>query len=87
MYASTTGVTELRDLFSKMIREGIITREEAVERLKTEDVIPHEVANDVLKDIGLQVQDLNLKLENSELLSLYNYNSIHGLRCVERRYT
>ncbi len=61
MYASTHGVTELRDLFSKMIREGLLSREEALERMKTEDVVPVPVANDVLADIGLKLDDLNLK--------------------------
>jgi hypothetical protein len=67
MYASTTGVTELRDLFSKMIREGIITRDEALKRLQTEDVISVDVANDVLKDIGIQLPDLNLKLDEGQI--------------------
>jgi hypothetical protein len=61
MYASTHGVTELRDLFSKMIREDLMTREEALERMKTEDVVPTSVANDVLSEIGMKLEDLNLK--------------------------
>jgi len=60
MYASTHGVTELRDLFSKMIREGLITREEALERMKTEDIVPTSLANDVLAEIGMKLEDLNL---------------------------
>lgn len=65
MYASTNGVTELRDLFSKMIREGLMTREEALERIKKEDVIPISVANNVLSDIGMRFEHLNLK-QNAE---------------------
>lgn len=61
MYASTVGVTELRDLFSKMVREGIMTREEAIERLKREDDVPAAVADDVLKPLGLKLDDLNLR--------------------------
>lgn len=61
MYASTVGVTELRDLFSKMIREGMITREEAAKRLEREDQVPTAVADDVLKPLGLKLEDLNLK--------------------------
>ena len=61
MYASTVGITELRDLFSKMIREGIMTREEALARLEIEDYIPEETANNVLKDLDLTLSDLNLK--------------------------
>ena len=61
MYATTIGVSELRDLFSKMIREGQITREEALERLKTEDIVPKDVAEDVLADLGLELSDLHLE--------------------------
>ncbi len=60
MYSSTVGVTELRDLFSKMIREGMMTREEALARLETEDVIPPEVANSVLSELDMKLSDLNL---------------------------
>jgi len=60
MYATTIGVSELRDLFSKMIRAGQMTREEALERLKTEDVVPKDVAEDVLADLGLKPSDLHL---------------------------
>jgi hypothetical protein len=60
MYASTVGVTELRDLFSKMTREGLMTREEALERLKREDHVPTSVADDVLRPLDLKLEDLNL---------------------------
>jgi hypothetical protein len=61
MYAATVGVTELRDLFSKMIREGMLTRDEALARLAKEDHIPVEVADDVLKTLDMKLDDLNLK--------------------------
>jgi len=61
MYASTVGVTELRDLFSKMIREGMMTREEALERLKKEDHVPTAVADDVLRPLDMNLEDLNLR--------------------------
>lgn len=61
MYQATVGVTELRDLFSKMIREGIMTREEALRRLAEEDVVPDAVAEEVLSEIGFKLADLNLK--------------------------
>jgi hypothetical protein len=60
MYSTTIGVSELRDLFSKLIREGQMTREEAMDRLKTEDYVPIDVVNDVLDNIGLKLADLNL---------------------------
>lgn len=62
MYESTVGVTELRDLFSKMIRERIITREQAIARLKVEDHIDFPVIEDVLSMIELKAEDLNLNI-------------------------
>lgn len=58
MYAKTIGVTELRDLFSKMIREGQMSREQALERLKREDFVPQPVVEGVLGDLGLALDDL-----------------------------
>ena len=61
MYAATVGSTELRDLFSKMIRENVLTREEALKRLKNEEPVKKEVVNDVLGAIDLKLDDLHLK--------------------------
>jgi len=63
MYASTVGVTELRDLFSKMVREGMMTREKALSRLEKEDVVPKAVANDVLSGIGMTLSDLKFRTD------------------------
>ena len=60
MYGATVGVTELRDLFSKMIREGAMTRSEALSRLATEDVVPEALADRVLDELGMKLTDLNL---------------------------
>jgi hypothetical protein len=60
MYGATSGVTELEDLFSKMIREGMITREEALERLAKENFIPRPVVDDVLAGVDLELADLQL---------------------------
>jgi hypothetical protein len=68
MYASTVGVTELQDLFSKMIRDGQLSREEALERLKTENTVPASLADHVLSDIDLRLSDLNLEIDK-ELLT------------------
>ena len=68
MYYSVIGVTELRDLFSKMIREGTLTREEALERLKREERVPKLVINDVLNSLDLSLSDLNIKIKE-ELIS------------------
>jgi len=60
MYAATVGVTELRDLFSKMIREGMLTRAEALSRLEREEPVKRDVADSVLGQLGLKWGDLNL---------------------------
>ncbi len=60
MYATTHGVSELRDFFSKMVREGRMTRDEALNRLKIEDYVSDEVVDNVLSDIDLKLSDLNL---------------------------
>lgn len=58
MYSATVGVTELRDLFSKMIREGMMTREEAQSRLSREDHVDPAVVEDVLSQVGMRPEDL-----------------------------
>jgi len=68
MYGATVGVTELRDLFSKMIREGMMSRSEALYRLETEDVIPEDVADSVLCELGMKMKDLNLPISSPVLL-------------------
>ena len=60
MYAATVGITELRDLFSKMIREGMMSRSEALIRLETEDVVPDALADSVLSGLGMKMAELNL---------------------------
>ncbi|MFA5256302.1 MAG: ATPase [Candidatus Omnitrophota bacterium] len=60
MYEATVGVTELRDLFSKMIREGMISRDEALVRIEAEDKISEAIAGSVLSDMGMKMADLNL---------------------------
>jgi hypothetical protein len=68
MYHSVTGVTELRDLFSKMIREGMLTREEAQERLKKEEKISRKLVNELLQSFDITMNDLNLKLDDELIL-------------------
>jgi len=59
LYKNTIGVSELEDLFSKMIRENMITRDEVLERLKTEDVTPIKLVENVLDQINLKFENLN----------------------------
>ena len=68
MYASTVGVTELRDLFSKMIREKQLTREEALDRLEKEDHIPETLAEEILGSLGMKLSDLHLDVDQDYLI-------------------
>jgi hypothetical protein len=68
MYASTIGVTELRDLFSKMIREKQISREEALDRLRREEPVSEALVEGILNELGLRLSDLNLNLKRELLI-------------------
>ena len=47
------GATEKEDGLSQMVREGMITREMALDRLESETVIPEEVIRELARDIGM----------------------------------
>lgn len=68
MYSSTIGVTELRDLFSKMIREGMMSREEAMMRLTKEEPISRRVVDQVLAEMGLRLPDLRIRIDGNLLV-------------------
>ena len=68
MYTSTVGITELRDLFSKMIRAKQITREDAICRLEQEDSISLKIVEEVLSNLDLELSDLNLNLDKEYLI-------------------
>ena len=59
LYQKTIGVSELEDLFSKMIRETMITREDALLRLENENKIPISLIENVLQTMDLKLSDLN----------------------------
>jgi len=59
LYQKTIGVSELEDLFSKMIRETMITREDALLRLEDENKIPIHLIENVLVTMDLKLSDLN----------------------------
>jgi hypothetical protein len=64
------GVTEKDDGLSAMIREDMITREEALERLKTENIIPEELITEVCDQAGLSDEEktkvLRIREANSD---------------------
>jgi len=47
------GITEKHDCLSAMVREGMITREQAMDRLEIENVIPPKAIPEALEQMGL----------------------------------
>jgi hypothetical protein len=53
LYLQTVGFTEKDDGLSTMIREDMITREAALDRIQAENLIPESKITEVLDMIGL----------------------------------
>lgn len=62
LYRETLGFTKNDELLSRMIRENIITRENALKRLENENVIPHQFLTAFLDELGLDFTDLDMAL-------------------------
>jgi hypothetical protein len=54
MYMRTLGMTERDDFYSRMIREGQMTREEALERLQVENGFYVDHIKQLLDEVGMQ---------------------------------
>jgi hypothetical protein len=57
IYLKTLGITEKDDLYAKMVREGLISREAALEKVALENVLPVEIITEVLSDAGVGYQE------------------------------
>ena len=64
LYKETLVFTEKDDALSCMIRENMITREEALERLKKENVIPQKLIMELVDELGLKFGDIIDALNN-----------------------
>ncbi len=53
MYIKTLGLTEKDDFYAKMIREGLMTQEEALKRLDSENELHMDIIEEFLKRIGI----------------------------------
>ncbi len=58
LYLKTIGMGENEDFYSKMIRDGVITRDEIMERLSRENVIQYDQIEDVLNQVDLKMSIL-----------------------------
>jgi hypothetical protein len=59
LYRETLGFTKNDELISNMVRENMITREEALKRLENDNTIPQEFLAEFLDELGLDFADLN----------------------------
>lgn len=57
LFMKIIGATEKDDLFSKNIRDGLMTREEAIERLE-EGEVNIDIVRRVLEKVGMKLSDL-----------------------------
>ena len=62
LYKKTLGFNDKDDGLSSLIRDGQITRKEALERLKEEGEIPEETIEEIFDNLGLNYPDLQLAL-------------------------
>jgi hypothetical protein len=71
LYQETVGFSKVEELLSNLIRLGMITREEAVERLKRDSVISDEFVNEFFETLGLDVADLRKALTRAKKSKYY----------------
>ncbi|MBW1855636.1 MAG: ATPase [Deltaproteobacteria bacterium] len=63
VFLNTFGITEKDDLYAKMVREGIISYDEALERLKLENKIHEKTIKEVLEKAGIDYESFLKFLE------------------------
>jgi hypothetical protein len=61
------GFTEKDEILSKMIREKLLNRKDAMERLRKENIIPQNAISEIFEDIGLSPSALNVALEKIKI--------------------
>jgi len=66
IYSKMIGATEKDDMFSRYIRAGLMTRDEALERLEKEGAVNIEIVERVLRAAGTTLSELDRALEAAE---------------------
>ncbi len=64
LYREMLGFTKNDDMLACLIREGHISREEAIQRLESENQISEDYLTEVLAGMGLDFQDLKAAVEH-----------------------
>ena len=54
MYVKTTAMTGKDDFYSKMVRQGLMAREDGLERVAQEGVLEWELIEEVLHEVGME---------------------------------
>jgi hypothetical protein len=62
MYLKTIGMTEKDDFYSKLIRAGKITRDDALERIKKENKIQYGIIKELFAQVGIDENNIELKM-------------------------
>lgn len=65
MYLKTLGITEKDDFYSKMIREGQITREEGLVRIENENRLHLDIIYDMFSKLGISNRNLEKEIGGS----------------------
>ena len=65
LYQELLGFTKNNELLSQLIRDGYMTREEALERLNRENRTDPEYLTEILADLGMDLQDLETGLKRT----------------------
>lgn len=58
MYMKTLGMTEKDDFYAKLVREGLMSRNEALQRLNGENQIHMNIIEDILTDSELSIESI-----------------------------
>lgn len=65
LYGKTLGFNDKDDGLSYLVRDGQLTREEALRRRAEEGKVPEEVIGEILDRLGLRVSDLQMALRKA----------------------
>jgi len=66
LYNETVGFSKVEELLSNLIRYNMVTREEALERLKRDRIISDELVNELFDELDLDVADLHKALRKAK---------------------
>jgi len=58
MYMKTLGMTEKDDFYAKLVREGLMSRKAALQRLNVENQIHMDIIEDILTDSELSIESI-----------------------------